>query len=540
MAIINNVRLVFQPAGAPTSEAVPAANQHVYLDLQPGTMAHVRSNAQGTIVGAAPGASVSLDDTRSYHIVVSPNALAPEPSSTQGTIVWVTGGRITVVPHIAIHVTGTAGSNLACVLTVGTSSRNVTTSAGGWIISNDFSAGAVTLRTSATTPASTKLLKLATAPDPQPAFVLTPAQPIRGSSATIEVRPPAGSVGPKVTEWQYEISHTNPGSHAALNATVTRPADESPTQSWQGVLCAAGTLRITFIVGVTVRDTGNAAVAVAVLARDPLQVAHPIPVAARTGASWESHLVQNPMGSFTRPINQGGDVGSHTWLANDWSWQASPLIPVGPNKGCVYLTALSLTFTSTPRINTHLSNTTSAFSQAQDKAYLVRPTPVRVIPRNLYTVGAGGVITLTNLTAFSAHFDIRPGVQYEASPHCIDQPRLLAGTRRHESEATDGRSHKGNCLKALRALEPVKFAEALVQLPGAQVDFQNLIQGRVDLVRGEEVWNTHQVIDEARTRTDQQVRYTGQTILDCNAADAGQLIGPVWNPVTNSRLTNPD
>ena len=53
--VVSNVRLLFQPTGAPTSEAVSATNQHVYIDISPGAMTHVRTNASGTIVGGRHG-----------------------------------------------------------------------------------------------------------------------------------------------------------------------------------------------------------------------------------------------------------------------------------------------------------------------------------------------------------------------------------------------------------------------------------------------------------------------------------------------------
>ena len=193
-----------------------------------------------------------------------------------------------------------------------------------------------------------------------------------------------------------------------------------------------------------------------------------------------------------------------------------------------------MAFTSSPEINAALGNAASAFSQAQDKAYLTSPPPVRVIPRNLYTVGAGGAITETPANSIATHFGITGN--YMFFPHCIDQPRLLSGTRRHEFEDPPllAKSRKGNCLKALRALDPVKFAEALVNLPGGSLNLARSFQTRVTLVSS--VAATHSVVDEAQTRASNTLSFTADTILGVNSDNSGALIGPAWNPSTNSQL----
>lgn len=539
--LVNNVNLVFLPTGAPSSEAVPASTQHIYIDLTAGSMTHVQSNTTGRIVGISPAPmAVALDDTRDYHVVVSPTALPSTPTVAQGVTSRVASGRLAVPPHIAIKLTrtgATALGNLACVLQVGTTSTNISSTNAGWIISNNKSSGAVTIR------ADTKLLKTATAATPTATLAVTPAAPVRGASATLAMAAPNGAVGFKVTEWKYDVSHLNPVSSSSTpsTATITRPVTESPAtfdQNWQGEMCASGTARVKFVVGATVRAAGDAAVAATLTALDPVEVTLAVTVAARTGTTWESGLTLNAVGDLVRPINTFHDTGEHEWASSAWSVSAPHTVTAGPNRGCQFLTSAAVSFTSTPRINTLLSNAASAFSQAQDKAYLTSPLPVRVIPRHLYTVGAGGAITETSPGAVGAHFGIAPGVAYRMSPHCIDQPRLLAGTRRHESEdpAPDEKSHKGNCLKARRALEPVKFAETLVKIPGATLNFGPLFQARINAVNS--VRANHDIVDEARTLTDRIPRFiAGQQILGVNMDATGTLIGPVWNPTTNSQLT---
>src|SRR5262245_28628385 len=149
MATVSNVNVMFQPTGASSADAVAAANQHVYIDLTAGTMSYCRTNASGRLVGANGMSPVSLDDTRSYQVMVSSSALGSPPASTSGTSARVTGGRLTVVPQIGIKVVNDAGaavSRLACTLEVGGASSSVTTSTGGWVISNNQATGAVVLK----------------------------------------------------------------------------------------------------------------------------------------------------------------------------------------------------------------------------------------------------------------------------------------------------------------------------------------------------------------------------------------------------------
>lgn len=533
MATINNVTVVFQPDGASVADAVSAANQHVYIDLTAGTMSYCRTNASGKLVGSNGSSAVSLDDSRSYRVVVSPTALPTPPGETAGTSVRITGGKLAVVPHIAIKVVdgSTPLGNLACTLGVGASNTNVTTTRAGWIISNDQSSGAVTLSS------ATKLLKAAAATTPQATLTVSPSPAVRDSSVTITVGPPSGAVGFKVTEWKCQLSFTNPGNPTPVSATITRPASESPatfSQNWQGDVCAPSTARVKFVVGATVRASGNAAVSATLSAQDPEEVTAPVAVTDRTGATWQTTLTENAEGDLVRAINSFRDTGEHGWTSS-FTAPTTKTISSGPHKGCVYVSAVSCTFVSTPKINTLLKNAASAFSLAQNAAYLVSPAPVRVIPSNLYTVGAGGAITETSPGAIATHFGLTGGGS--TSAHCIDQASLLAGTRRHEHADAGGLSHKGNCLKALRALDPVAFAEALVKVPGASLNFATAFSNRVTLVAN--AGPTHDIIDEAQTQADHVLRFVaGQEILGVNMDNTGALIGPVWNPTTNRMLGN--
>jgi hypothetical protein len=342
-----------------------------------------------------------------------------------------------------------------------------------------------------------------------------------------------------VTEWKYDISHTNPGPAAtarAVTATVTRPATESATtfdQNWQGVICAAGTVKTKFVAGTVVRASGDTAVSAALQAVDPVEITLAVDVSARTGAAWTTTLTEKPVEDLNRAISSFQDTGEHAWDLAFPGLPTATSVAAGPNRGCQFLPSAAATFTSTPRINKALSDATSTFSQAQDKARLIAPAPIRIIPRNLYTVGAGGAITQTPPDSIATHFGITGTFMF--TPHMIDQPRLLSGTRRHEFEDPGQISHKGNCLKALRALEPVQFAEALVRVPGASLNFNTLFQARLTMVSN--VAPTHNVVDEAQTKTDHQVRFiAGQQILDVNADNSGNLIGPVWNPTTDQML----
>jgi hypothetical protein len=421
-------------------------------------------------------------------------------------------------------------SRLACTLEVGGTSTSVTTTSGGWIISNDQTAGAVVLKS------NTKLLKLNTATTPQATLTVNPSPATRGATATITINPPTGAVGFKVTEWKCQLSFRNPGATAVTSADIIRPATESAStfdQNWQGEVCAPGTAKVKFVVGASLRSSGSTAVSATVTALDPVEVTAPVPVTDRTGTTWESTLVENTVTDLVKPIARFSDTGQH-------KWDSSPTTPTittiaaGPNRGCQYVTAASCTFTSTPKVNSLISNTSSTFANAQDKAYLVAPAPVRVIPRNLYTVGAGGTITEVTPGAIATHFGLTGGGSVSA--HCISPAALLTSTRAHEFEAAVF-SHKANCLKARRALDPVKFIEAMVKAPGATVNFNTLFSNRVTLVVNAAA--THDIIDEAQTQTDHALRFiAGQEIHDVNEDATGNLIGPVWNPTTNRELTN--
>lgn len=535
--IVNNVTLVFLPSGALPGESINAPGQQVYIDLTPGTMTRLQSNAQGKLVGVPPAASaVSLDDTRTYQVVVSPTVVTPAPSSSQGVAARVTGGKLAVAPRIAVKISRTGGSsaNIACELKIGTTTTNVTTTSAGWIMSNDAATGEVMIRS------NTLLLRPASSADPVVTLAISPSPPTRGSSATITPTIPAGAAAFKVTEWKYAIFHTNPGASSPSTANVVRPASESAStfdQNWQGEFCASGTVRMRFVTGAVVRTSGSAAVSATLVAVDPIEVTLAVTVDPRTGTPWTTGLTEDPVGALNIPITSFHDTGRHTWTPGAWSTSPPRTIAAGPNRGCQFLTSATASFTSTPQINASLSDATSAFSMAQDRAYLTSPLPVRVIPRHLYTVGTGGVVNEITAGSIATHFGLTTGASISA--HCISQPTLLAGTRRHESEdpAPGEKSHKGNCLKALRALEPVKFAEALVQVPGSPVNFGQRMQARVNLVAG--VAGIHTIVDETQTAATHSISLvSGQTIIDVNADSNGNLVGPVWNPTTNSELRN--
>ncbi len=534
--LVANVQLVFLPAGAPAAEAIPARNQQVYIDLTPGTMTLIQSNAQGRLVGVpAAAAALRLDSARNYQVVVAPAPLSPAPAASQGATVRLSGAVLAVAPNIAIKIDRSAGgaaANLACILKIGAINANISTTAAGWIISNDSSAGEAMIR------CDRFLLQTAGAATPAATLAISPAAPARGDVATITLNAPAGTAGLKATQWNYDISHTNPGAASPSTATVMRPAAEAPAtfdQNWQGELCASGAARTRFVTGAIVRASGATRVNAALVARDPVEIALTVTVAPRAGAPWVSNLVEKPVGKFTRPINSFHDTGHHNWDAAVPAPPATRAPATGPNRGCNFVTGATATFTSTPEINDALTDPASTFSQAQDKAYLTSPAPVRVIPHSLYTAGAGGQITQTPANSIPNHFGITGN--YFFFPHCIDQTRLLAGTRRHEFEdpLPNARSHKGNCLRALRALEPVKFAEALVGVPGVTLNFRALFSARVHLVAG--VAATHDIVDERQTRSDNAVRFVaGATILGVNVDNSGAPIGPAWNPLTNSPL----
>lgn len=528
------VQLYFRPSTDP-AELVPAVDQHVYLDGQVDRMEHFRTDATGKIVEASGGRShaVQLDERRTYHVVVSPTALAPAPAVSGGAAVQVVAGRIAVAPHIAIRITrdGVAGAAaLACTLVVGSNRTPLRTSGTGWLVSNDRSSGAVSVISEAAV-----LSSAATAT--APTLAVDPAAPVRGATASIRLQPPAGGGGVKVVRWQYEIAHTNPGK-AESRVTVIRPGTESPTifdSEWRGALCASGVARVRCTLGVQVRADGAAPVQTSLRALALLEATLTVTVQARTGPTWQAGVQQDPEQAMQRAINTFHDLGEHSFApARGGRIGTSAPITIGPNRGCVYLESITAGFVSTPRINTDLTNASSNFSRAQDKAYLTSPAPIRVIPRNLYNIGLQGALQIPDENAFRQW--VGQNVATTFTGHCITQADLLTGTRRHEHQDPQ-RSHRANCLKALRALEPAKFAEALVRVPGASLDFGTEVQARITAILS--VGREHYVVDEDATRSANAIRQVGgEHIPDCNADANGTTIAPVWNPTAHRQLGN--
>ncbi|MFN7923846.1 MAG: hypothetical protein U0Q16_27335 [Bryobacteraceae bacterium] len=533
--IQNRVTVVFQPAGGSAADSIPAANRHVYIDVTAGTMTACRTNAAGLLTNTA-GAPQPLDDARSYQVVTSATPLSPAPAPSSGVPVRVSGGRIALQPHIAIKVSesGRPAARLACTLAIGATSTPVTANANGWILSNDQAVGELKLSS------ATKLLKLPGSADP--AVTIGQPQSIsRGATARFTVNPPAVATEFRVTAWSYLASHTNPGptaSNPARTATINRPATEAQStfsQYWEGTMCASGSLTVRFVVGVSLRASGNGAVAADVTAMDPIAFAADVSVDDR---SWTTNLVENAEAPLTRAIQTFHDTGRHDW--NSSAVTITPtLVGSGPNNGIRFASAATLTLTSSPFVNADVTNASSTFSQAQDKARMASPANVRnqVIPRQFYSVGAAGAITITDEPGLRTHFNL-PTQAFSFTAHCISPADLLTGVQNHEYNHPNDKSHKGNCLKALRALEPVTFIEQTLVLPGVTgVDIQQRFRDRIQTVIN--AAGTHNIVDESQTQTDHVLRFVANDQIPAvNADSSGALIGPVWNPTTNTQLSN--
>jgi len=193
-------------------------------------------------------------------------------------------------------------------------------------------------------------------------------------------------------------------------------------------------------------------------------------------------------------------------------------------------------FTSDPQLNAAVVNLSSAFQTAQGSVRATAPPAVRgrIVTPPLITV-AGATVTVNNAAGVVTSLGLTPAQAplVRLTP-CISAAELLAGTRTHEHL---GRiSHKQNCLRALRALDPKHFMESFVHVPGAPaVNFQPLMQARVT-----EVFNaraTHNEVDESATRTAGALRFvTGSQIPVVNLSSTGSVLA-VWNPTTNAPLT---
>ena len=521
------VTVVFQPAGGSAVDSVPAANQKVFIDVTAGTMTAAQTNAQGLLVTPAPAnKAIELDDTRSYQVVISAAAIVGTPLAPAGAKATVSAGRLILQPHIAIKVSGVT-TPLTCSLTIGSTTTSVKPTAGGWITSNNQSSGVVTIS------AATKNLKLKGTTDPS-VTLKYPDTITRGENVKFTINQPTGAVDFKVTGWSYIASHTNPGKPTAVTATILRPAAEASTtfhQFWEGLMCASGGLTARFVCGATLRSMGPTPVSAEVTAGDPIAQAEDITVEAR---EWETTLVENAEAPLMKAIATAHDTGLHKWAFTNRLVTAKG-IAAGPNKGLTFAESATVTFTSSPFINSLLTDAASVFSLAQGKAYLTIPAGVNVsIPKKFYTKDSSGDITLTDKAGFLAHFSITGPFEFTAE--AVSQAELLAGTRRHEFNHPSEKSHKGNALKALRALEPKVFIEAQVGFPAAPVNLTALFNTRVDAVSA--AGPVHKIVDESATETAGALKFvTGEEIPDINADASGSLTGTVWNPAANRELT---
>ncbi len=331
------VTVVFRPAGGASTDAIPAANQQVFLDITPSKMTAARTNALGLLVsGTGSGTPVSMDDSRTYSVVVLPTAPASPPTPSSGATLRVSGGALTVMPHISIRLTGTGSGALACSLTIGTTTSSVTSGRSGFIVSNDRTAGAVTLKS------DTKMLLASGSTAPAVSITRPAGNITRGDSKRFTVTAPAGFTGVHVTRWRYVLSQTNPGSAAALTATIDRPATEDAANVdsfWEGVMCASGNLSINFVVPVTVRISGNTSVAATVSVSDPVTTTLDVTVAPR---GWTVPLTENTESTLTRAIGIFEDLGEHLWSpANARFPMTLGLISRGPNRGCRFVESVT-------------------------------------------------------------------------------------------------------------------------------------------------------------------------------------------------------
>ena len=103
-------------------------------------------------------------------------------------------------------------------------------------------------------------------------------------------------------------------------------------------------------------------------------------------------LTENTEQALKRPISGLFRISDEEFLfvpsAKKSAIEFALPIRSGPNIGCKFISALNGNFVSTPRINSDLTDANSAFSRAQDKAYLLavnqqKLTPAKVIPRNM-------------------------------------------------------------------------------------------------------------------------------------------------------------
>jgi hypothetical protein len=401
-------------------------------------------------------------------------------------------------------------------------------------MSNDRTVGAVTLKS------DTKMLLASGSTAPAVSITRPAGNITRGDTKRFTVTAPAGVTGAHVTRWRYVLSHTNPGSAAALTATIDRPATEDAANAdsfWEGAMCASGNLSINFVAPATVRIAGDTSVAATVSVSDPAITTLDVTVAPR---GWTTPLTENTETTFTRAIGNFHDLGEHLWSpANAGVPITVGTISRGPNSNCRFVASITgLGLVSSPKINADLSNASSTFGTAQGTARLLTPPGLRgqIIPKRFYSTNAAGVINLTNSAGLLAHLGLTSSSGVTLLPkECISAADLLQRAREHEHTHPSGLSHKSNCKKALRALEPAVFIEAFVDAPGGAINFDNAFGDRFQKVLNAAA--THNIVDETATKTAGALRFvSGQSIPNVNL-DSGGNSRPVWNPASNSPLT---
>lgn len=313
------------------------------------------------------------------------------------------------------------------------------------------------------------------------------------------------------------------------NTEVIRPLTEQQKgwDRWYGIMVTSGRVSVKW----AVYDFKEAVMKTLELKLD-------VKVVPREEDEWKSKVTLLPDGSIAQQPHKFSDLGIHDGRFT-YTRPTPITISEGPNSGFRFIgSPPTINFSSKGSINAHLLNSGSNFSKAQDKGvYLTKPPPIRIVDPNLYDLNDDleAQIKADKDDEFHKKYGIRTDEDYFLEIRRILHADLLTFTRRHEyaGDGNSNHSHRSNFQKAVRALDPKRYAESLVSKPKSTDDLAQMIKKRADITVSDEVLKDHYVIDEAATKKDETVRYvSGEEIFDLNKDDKGKFAGNVWDPST--------
>ncbi len=437
--------------------------------------------------------------------------------------------------------------------------------------------------TSASPDAGAQPAQAAPATPAAPTLTLGPAATLtRGDTltATVGFTANAGETM-NISAWRYTTT-----SHGDVNRAATEANFQS---SWNGAMAQSGTLEVDY----AITPAGGTSAATQTLSRT-------VTVNDRTGAAWASSPTLRDENAFSgrpSPPRVFSDLGRHNVTITNPAATATN-ISAGPNTGFSFVGSLTAgSYISQPRIHPDLTNATSTFKTFHNdpsRLYLeVGATRTRIplteysglsvaggtltftVPdweafykaRNFYEVtatgasGAGPVpvrnawwglasnsqtanLRVLDSAAIRAALSIPATESFSLSAtprgswdgyQLMQSAAILTGTRSHEYVHAQ-HSHRANFTAMLRALDPQRKVEQLVNSPSSTVNFTTKITEWV----AEIMKPNHELVDEAASRTAEAfTAIAGQDMAGVNTdPGSGAFLGSVWNISADRQMGN--